>query len=272
MRVIAGFLVAAFTVTAFAWQAVPKKSGTKKATTWWPKIYRYAPPALDVEGVSENIEVEEIKGDQLRVTVLPGGKEVRDRFLFPLGSTNIRVRVNPEVGSTYIGDLRFKNNCRISIRTDGAIEVDSPGIKAEDIGQNRYVSRTVYISGKPYFLMVEDETWPRKPERGLAVIGFLVDRKGAPARWKRVCVVTPTEDGRMAMPFSLAGGRLREAAAVSDVTGKFTIMSDHFAVMHLAICEKSGPGIQESRYTKSLAPVEPRPGRWLVEMGKVVLD
>ncbi|MGH9672757.1 MAG: hypothetical protein ACRD44_06205 [Bryobacteraceae bacterium] len=272
MRVIAGLLMAAFTIAAFAWQAAPKKTATKKASTWWPKIYRYDPPALEVEGVSENIEVEEIKGDQLRVTVLPGGKEVRDRFLFPLGSVNIRVRVNPEAGSTYIADLRFKNDCKISIRMDGAIEVDSPGIKAEDIDQNKYVSRVVYISGKPYFLMVEDETWPRKPERGLAVTGFLVDRKGAPARWKRVCVVTPTEDGRMAMPFSLAGGRLREAAAVSDPTGKFSILTDHFAVMHLALCEKSGPGMQAPKVNRSLSLVEPKAGRWLVDMGKVVVD
>jgi hypothetical protein len=237
-----------------------------------PKIYRYDPPPIPVEGVSENLVVEQISRDELKVTVLPGGKEVRDRFIFPLGSHNIRLRVNPDVGSTYFGDLRFLDSCVAALRTTGAVETNSPGIRAEDVEGNRYVSKRVVVANRPIYVMAEDETFPRKPEAGIAVIGFLVDRKGEPSVRRRVCIVTPTEDGRMAFPFSLADGRLREASAISDAKGRFVILTDPFPQMYLALCAWRGAPPTLSKYEKSLAPIQAPPGRWMVEMGKVVVE
>lgn len=110
---------------------------------------------------SDNIQVEDQKGDKQSIKVLEGGNCAMVNFnIVPdaLGSTNIHVIVNKIVGHTTLAGLMFQSDCVVNIWEDGTVEVERENIKAKDSSGIQYVSRKVILGGKESIVMVRDRT------------------------------------------------------------------------------------------------------------------
>jgi len=64
-----------------------------------------------------------------------------------LGSRNIKIVINQEVGYTEIAGLRFREEAVINIGQDGAVEVNKEGVEASDKTGNFWISKNVKIEG-----------------------------------------------------------------------------------------------------------------------------
>lgn len=72
-----------------------------------------------------------------------------------LGSKNIRIQPNKELGYTTYAGLRFENEAVVAIRDDGAITVDREGVTARDEKGRPFISRKVVVDGTFSILMLE---------------------------------------------------------------------------------------------------------------------
>ena len=125
--------------------------------------FYYWNPRHKVNGISKNLQVLERQGGGLDVTLLPKGVLIAVRLPdgreigLPdaLGSTNIRVKVNPRLGYTTLAGLRFKSNVTVNIGQDGAVYVNRVGIRAiDDMTDDIYISRQVTHGGRRAIVMV----------------------------------------------------------------------------------------------------------------------
>ena len=71
------------------------------------------------------------------------------------GSTELHVVVNPKLGYTTVAGLRFKDDCTVNIRRDGAVQVSQSGIHAADENGVAYVSQLVSLGNVKVTVMVK---------------------------------------------------------------------------------------------------------------------
>jgi len=64
-----------------------------------------------------------------------------------LGSKNIKIAIDKEVGYTDLAGLRFKQEATINIWEDGTIEANKAGIEASDKNSALWISKKVKIKG-----------------------------------------------------------------------------------------------------------------------------
>ncbi len=89
-----------------------------------------------------------------------GGDPGKGRY-FPdaLGSKNIEVAINKDVGYTRIAGLEFTQQATLNIWKDGVVELDREGVKAKDTKNGiSWVSARVKIDGKVAIVMVRDKS------------------------------------------------------------------------------------------------------------------
>ena len=66
-----------------------------------------------------------------------------------LGSTGLKIAIDPAVGYTTVAGLRFQDEATIDLAQDGVVEVSRTGVRASDADGGKYVSREVSAgSGK----------------------------------------------------------------------------------------------------------------------------
>lgn len=70
------------------------------------------------------------------------------------GSTNIKVTIGQDVGSTGFAGLTWQTEALINISTDGVIDVDREGVEAPDAGGTAWISKRVRIDDRDAIVMV----------------------------------------------------------------------------------------------------------------------
>jgi hypothetical protein len=65
-----------------------------------------------------------------------------------LGSKNIKIAIDKEVGYTQIAGLKFQQEAVINIWNDGIVEVDKEGVEASDKNNTIWVSRKSRLAEK----------------------------------------------------------------------------------------------------------------------------
>ncbi len=110
---------------------------------------------------ANDIQVETIKDGNLAGTAMgdhshvpaiiplsPTGNLQSPKY-FPdaLGSRNIKIVINKEVGYTEIAGLRFVGEAVINIGNDGTVEVNKEGVEASDKTGTFWISKNVKIEG-----------------------------------------------------------------------------------------------------------------------------
>jgi WD40 repeat protein len=127
------------------------------------EVYRYR-PAVPTTSVSKNLRVYENDNGERSVTGLGSGSTMAmvqnpGGGVTPvpeaLGSTGIRVVVNRRLRYTTLAGLRFKDDCTVNIRRDGAVQVSQSGIHATDENGVAYVSQLVSLGNAKVTLMVK---------------------------------------------------------------------------------------------------------------------
>ena len=124
-------------------------------------VYRHNSEYKGSDGAND-IQVETTKDGSLIMTamgdrshapaILPfdnvTGKIGSPKFIpDALGSRNIKIVINKEVGYTEIAGLRFQEEVLINIGQDGAVEVNKEGVEASDKTGNFWISKNVKIEG-----------------------------------------------------------------------------------------------------------------------------
>jgi len=145
----------------------PPAAEMKSPDSMKAEVYHWVPP-LRATGVSRNIQVYEEGSGKVTYTGLVDGAELfmakkPDGSNLPmpdaLGSTNIRVKVNRQLGYTTLAGLRFKDDATVNINQDGTVEVTSAGIRAMGVQNNNpFVSQEIMVDGKPVLVMVRDKS------------------------------------------------------------------------------------------------------------------
>jgi hypothetical protein len=135
------------------------------------EVYHWLPP-LRAPGASRNIEVFEGNNGNFTVRPLGPGGEVASvelpgggRRVMPdaLGSTNIKVVVNRELGYTTVAGLRFTTDTTLNIDQGGTVAPDRPGVIAtEPFNKEVYVSKEIDTTPKRIAMVLADLF----PERG----------------------------------------------------------------------------------------------------------
>ena len=118
-------------------------------------IYKYR-PKFNLPFGSKNVEVRGDKAGNCVKTLEGGNVASIGKTLLPdaLGSDNIRLIVDPAIGFTKLAGLRFKSDCVLNIWKNGTVEVNAPGVKAEDDAGHGYVSKEVSTQGRRAIVMV----------------------------------------------------------------------------------------------------------------------
>jgi hypothetical protein len=132
-------------------------------------VYRWTPP-LKVSGVSQDIEVYEkgrgsvtytgmVDGAKLFLARKPDGGQLP--MPDALGSTNIKVKINRQLGYTTLAGLRFKDDATVNVLPNGTVQVDRAGIRATGAARGgEYVSREVLVDGVPTVVMGRPRNTP----------------------------------------------------------------------------------------------------------------
>jgi hypothetical protein len=113
------------------------------------EVYHWLPPFRS-RGASRDIEVFEEKNGNLTVRARGVGGEVAaidapgggSQRVAPdaLGSTTVKVVVNPRLGYTTVAGLRFTVDVTLNIAPDGTVEADRPGVLALGPSTMRFTS------------------------------------------------------------------------------------------------------------------------------------
>jgi hypothetical protein len=126
-------------------------------------VYKFQPKNYpEGVGLSKNLEVEETKTgfafkalekDSETAMIMDMSGRIERVFPDMPGSTNIHVKVNPDIGHTTLAGLRFSKACVISIRADGTVEVDQEGLEVDTESGAKCISQKVADLGA--IVMVE---------------------------------------------------------------------------------------------------------------------
>jgi hypothetical protein len=114
---------------------------------------------------ARNIQVETTRDGTWNITALsddshvpatfPMGQPQRVRgFPDALGSQNIKIAINEEVGHTYIAGLTFTEEATINIWEDGTVEVDREGVEATDKNGTTWISKKVRVGEEDAIIMI----------------------------------------------------------------------------------------------------------------------
>lgn len=71
-----------------------------------------------------------------------------------LGSKNIKIVIDKEVGYTQIAGLKFQQEAVINIWNDGVVEVDKEGVEASDKNSTIWVSKRARLGEKESTMMI----------------------------------------------------------------------------------------------------------------------
>lgn len=112
------------------------------------------------DGTFSITALEKGRGSSVPMEFALGGDPGKGRY-FPdaLGSKNIEVAINKDVGYTRIAGLEFTQQATLNIWKDGVVELDREGVKAKDTKNGTsWVSARVKIDGKVAIVMVRDKS------------------------------------------------------------------------------------------------------------------
>jgi hypothetical protein len=122
-------------------------------------LFRWEPEYSAGEGAA-NLEVTQIDidgtlsvgciDDEECSVPIRGGRFVAD----PLGSQNIRIAIDPKIGSTEYAGLRFEDEVTVNIWESGVVEVDREEVEATDSDGTVFISARVMVEGKEAIVMV----------------------------------------------------------------------------------------------------------------------
>lgn len=122
-------------------------------------IYKFQPDYPTGNGIAYQIEVKNVKdGKQSLVALadnakLPMEMDLNGQIIafYPdsLGSNNIKIAIDKDVGYTDYAGLRFKQECTIIlIDQTGVIELDKEGIEAIDKHGNTWISKAGVLKSR----------------------------------------------------------------------------------------------------------------------------
>lgn len=129
------------------------------------RIYHWKPKGMFSDEGARDVQVMETKDHGIEITGTSESSHVPATmdfsgggvryFVEGLGSRNVKVKVNKELGfTTYVG-LKFKADVTLNVRKDGTIEVDREGVEALEGKDRLMISRQVTLNGKPAIVMIE---------------------------------------------------------------------------------------------------------------------
>jgi hypothetical protein len=124
-------------------------------------IYRFD-RAVKTDSPAHDVLIEEAADGRLSITDGTVAMVNGQLTLDTAGATNLRVRVNKEIGYTTVAGLRISSNAVIGILQDGTVVVDREGVRATDDDGNGYVSRRVTLRGRMVTVMVKVSSSPRR--------------------------------------------------------------------------------------------------------------
>jgi hypothetical protein len=119
---------------------------------------------LGGSGGSNDIEVRTSKDGEYAIKSLGEDSHVATKMTmdgrilgtYPdaLGSKNIRIAIDKEVGYTQIAGLKFPQAAVINIWNDGVVEVDKEGVEASDKNSTIWVSKRARLGEKEATVMI----------------------------------------------------------------------------------------------------------------------
>jgi hypothetical protein len=71
-----------------------------------------------------------------------------------LGSQDITVKINEQVGHTRFAGLEFRQEAVLAVWEDGIVEVDKEGVEASDGSGTAWISKQVQVEGEDAIIMV----------------------------------------------------------------------------------------------------------------------